>query len=410
MEILMTTLRSVTLAITGGIAAYKCCELVRGLKKAGIDVHVAMTEHAAAFVGPITFEALTGHPVALTEWAPGPQGSMPHIELNRSSDLLIVMPATANIIAKAAHGIADDLVSTMIAARRQPVLFVPAMNRFMWENPANLRNVEQLRRDGALFAGPACGFQACGDVGAGRMVEPSEVLDLLPGLLAPKSLSGRRVVITAGPTFEPIDDVRGITNKSSGLQGYEIARASRDAGADVTLVSGPVHLPTPFGVKRVDVTTAAEMLASVEEALKANGADVFIGVAAVADWRIANAVSGKMKKTDGRPPELRFEENPDILRTVGTRSDVKLKVGFAAEAENLEAYARGKCISKHADLIVGNLAHTAIGSPDNCVLLVTPESAEAFGPASKREVALKIVSRIASMLNSQTSLIQNHAD
>ena len=310
----MTTLRSVTLAVTGGIAAYKCCELVRGLKKAGIDVHVAMTEHAAAFVGPITFEALTGHPVALTEWAPGPQGSMP---LNRSNDLLIVMPATANIIAKAAHGIADDLVSTMIAARRQPVLFVPAMNRFMWENPANLRNVEQLRRDGALFAGPACGFQACGDVGAGRMVEPSEVLDLLPGLLAPKSLSGRRVVITAGPTFEPIDDVRGITNKSSGLQGYEIARASRDAGA-------------------------------VEEALKANGADVFIGVAAVADWRIATAVSGKMKKTDGRPPELRFEENPDILRTVGTRSDVKLKVGFAAEAENLEAYARGKCISKHA--------------------------------------------------------------
>ena len=381
MEILMTTLRSVTLAVTGGIAAYKCCELVRGLKKAGIDVHVAMTEHAAAFVGPITFEALTGHPVALTEWAPGPQGSMPHIELNRSNDLLIVMPATANIIAKAAHGIADDLVSTMIAARRQPVLFVPAMNRFMWENPANLRNVEQLRRDGALFAGPACGFQACGDVGAGRMVEPSEV-----------------------------DDVRGITNKSSGLQGYEIARASRDAGADVTLVSGPVHLPTPFGVKRVDVTTAAEMLASVEEALKANGADVFIGVAAVADWRIATAVSGKMKKTDGRPPELRFEENPDILRTVGTRSDVKLKVGFAAEAENLEAYARGKCISKHADLIVGNLARTAIGSPDNCVLLVTPESAEAFGPASKREVALKIVSRIASMLNSQTSLIQNHAD
>ena len=391
MEILMTTLRSVTLAVTGGIAAYKCCELVRGLKKAGIDVHVAMTEHAAAFVGPITFEALTGHPVALTEWAPGPQGSMPHIELNRSNDLLIVMPATANIIAKAAHGIADDLVSTMIAARRQPVLFVPAMNRFMWENPANLRNVEQLRRDGALFAGPACGFQACGDVGAGRMVEPSEVLDLLPGLLAPKSLSGRRVVITAGPTFEPIADVRGITNKSSGLQGYEIARASRDAGADVTLVSGPVHLPTPFGVKRVDVTTAAEMLASVEEALKANGADVFIGVAAVADWRIATAVSGKMKKTDGRPPELRFEENPDILR-------------------NLEAYARGKCISKHADLIVGNLARTAIGSPDNCVLLVTPESAEAFGPASKREVALKIVSRIASMLNSQTSLIQNHAD
>ena len=396
----MTTLRSVTLAVTGGIAAYKCCELVRGLKKAGIDVRVAMTEHATAFVGPVTFEALTGHPVALTEWAPGPQGSMPHIELNRSSELLIVMPATANIIAKAARGIADDLVSTMIAAKRQPVLFVPAMNRFMWENPANLRNVEQLRRDGALFAGPACGFQACGDVGAGRMIEPSEVLDLLPGLLSPKPLAGKRMIVTAGPTFEPIDDVRGITNRSSGLQGFEIARAARDAGADVTLISGPVTLSTPFGVSRIDVTTAAEMLDAVENILTPSGADVFVGVAAVADWRVANAVHGKMKKTDGRLPELRFEENPDILRTIGERTDVRIKVGFAAEAENLESYARGKCLSKHADLIVGNVARSAIGSPDNNVLFVTPDKAEAYGPASKREVALELVSRIANLINS----------
>ena len=396
----MTTLRSVTLAVTGGIAAYKCCELVRGLKKAGIDVRVAMTEHATAFVGPVTFEALTGHPVALTEWAPGPQGSMPHIELNRSSDLLIVMPATANIIAKAARGIADDLVSTMIAARRQPVLFVPAMNRFMWENPANLRNVEQLRRDGALFAGPACGFQACGDVGAGRMIEPSEVLDLLPGLLSPKLLTGKRMIVTAGPTFEPIDDVRGITNRSSGLQGFEIARAARDAGADVTLISGPVTLSTPFGVSRIDVTTAAEMLDAVENILTPSGADVFVGVAAVADWRVANAVHGKMKKTDGRLPELRFEENPDILRTIGERTDVRIKVGFAAEAKNLESYARGKCLSKHADLIVGNVARSAIGSPDNSVLFVTPDAAEAYGPASKHEVAVELVSRIADLINS----------
>lgn len=396
----MTTLRSVTLAVTGGIAAYKCCELVRGLKKAGIDVRVAMTEHATAFVCPVTFEALTGHPVALTEWAPGPQGSMPHIELNRSSDLLIVMPATANIIAKAARGIADDLVSTMIAARRQPVLFVPAMNRFMWENPANLRNVERLRRDGALFAGPACGFQACGDVGAGRMIEPSEVLDLLPGLLSPKLLAGRRMIVTAGPTFEPIDDVRGITNRSSGLQGFEIARAARDAGADVTLISGPVTFSTPFGVSRIDVTTAAEMLDAVENILTPSGADVFVGVAAVADWRVANAVHGKMKKTDGRLPELRFEENPDILRTIGERTDVRIKVGFAAEAENLESYARGKCLSKHADLIVGNVARSAIGSPDNSVLFVTPDKTEAYGPASKREVAIELVSRIANLINS----------
>lgn len=314
---------------------------------------------------------------------------MPHIELNRACDLLIVMPATANIIAKAAHGIADDLVSTLIAARRQPVLFVPAMNRFMWENPANLRNVERLRRDGAHFAGPACGLQACGDVRRRPHGGAAEVMDLLCGLLSPKILEGRRVLVTAGPTFEPIDDVRGITNRSSGLQGFEVARAARDAGAQVTLVCGPVHLPTPFGVTRIDVTTASEMLAAVERALEPDGADVFVGVAAVADWRVANAVNGKMKKAAGQLPELRLEENPDILRTVGARSDVRLKVGFAAEAENLEAYARSKCISKHADLIVGNLARSAIGSPDNSVLFVTPDSAQAYGPASKPDVAGK---------------------
>lgn len=391
----------ITLAVTGGIAAYKCCEFVRSLKKAGVDVHVVMTEHAAAFVGPVTFEALSGHPVAMTEWAPGPQGAMPHIGLNQSADLLVVMPATANIIAKAAHGIADDLVSTLIAARRQPVLFVPAMNRFMWDNPANQRNVGTLRRDGCFFAGPACGFQACGDVGSGRMLEPSEVLDLMDGLAVPKTLKGRRVVVTAGPTFEPIDDVRGITNRSSGRQGFDVARAARDAGADVTLIAGPCPLPTPACVERIDVVTAAEMAAAVAGTLEGRGADIFIGVAAVADWRVANARAGKIKKTDGRLPELQFEENVDILRMAGERGDVKITVGFAAEAENLEAYARGKCLKKGASLIVGNIARDALGGADNRVLFVTPDSAETFGPAPKRDVADEIIRRAARILNNQ---------
>ena len=390
--------RNVTLAVTGGIAAYKCCEFVRLLKKAGIDVHVVMTEHAAAFVGPVTFEALSGHPVALTEWQPGPQGAMPHIELNRSADLLIVMPATANILAKAAHGIADDLVSTLIAARRQPVLFVPAMNKHMWENPANRRNVETLRADGAFFAGPAVGFQACGDTGAGRMLEPEEVFDLLPGITAPKLLRGRRVLITAGPTFEPIDDVRGITNRSSGRQGFAVARAARDAGAEVTLVAGPCALSTPTGIRRLDVLTARDMAHAVETELDLHGADIFIGVAAVADWRVANARAGKFKKTDGVLPTLQFEENPDILRTVGERGDVTVTVGFAAEADNLENYARGKCVAKHADFIVGNIAREALGSLENTVLFVTPEHYEAFGPTDKRTIAEEIIRRAAAAL------------
>lgn len=397
----MQPIRHVTLAVTGGIAAYKCCELVRALKKTGIDVRVAMTEHATSFVGPITFEALTGHPVSLTEWAPGPQGSMPHIALNQSCDLLIVMPATANILAKAAHGIADDLVSTLIAARRQPILFVPAMNRFMWENPANQRNVELLKRDGCFFAGPANGFQACGDNGAGRMVEPADVMDLLPGLFAPKTLSGRRVLLTAGPTFEPIDDVRGITNRSSGRQGFDLARAARDAGADVTVIAGPTPLTTPYGVRRIDVVTARDMFDAVTSELDKRGADLFIGVAAVADWHVANAKSGKFKKTDGRLPTLEFAENPDILRSVGERDDVAVKIGFAAEAEDLETYARGKCTSKHADLIVGNIARTALGSAQNDVLFVTPTATDAFGPSDKRLVADEIIRRAALLLNSK---------
>ena len=267
--------RRITVLVTGGIAAYKTCEFVRLLVRQGADVRVAMTENATRFVGALTFEALTGHPVALTEWA-GTDGTIPHIELNRLCDLLVVMPATANILAKAAQGIADDLVSSTLLARRTPVLFVPAMNRYMWSNPATQRNVARLREDGCCFAGPDEGFQACGDTGAGRMMEPQDVADLVTGFFQDKILAGRHVLVTAGPTYEAIDDVRGLTNRSSGRQGFEVARAARNAGARVTLVSGAVALRTPTEVTRINVRSALEMHRAVMEVLDRDPADVFI--------------------------------------------------------------------------------------------------------------------------------------
>ncbi len=233
--------KRITLIVSGGIAAYKSCETARALMRAGAHVRVVMTEHATKFVTPLTFEALTGSPVLTTEWQPGPKGPMPHIDVNRESDLLLVMPATANLIAKAARGIADDLASTLICARRTPIAFVPAMNAAMWRNPATRRNIEFLRREGALIFGPAEGLQACGDMGAGRMLEPAEVVDMMEMVFSPKHLAGKRVLITAGPTYEAIDPVRGITNRSSGLQGFSIARAARDFGAEVTLIAGPTQ-------------------------------------------------------------------------------------------------------------------------------------------------------------------------
>ena len=389
--------KRVTVLVTGGIAAYKTCEFVRLLVKHGADVRVSMTEHATHFVGTVTFEALTGHPVLLTEWA-GTDGTIPHIELNRDCDLLVVMPASANILAKAACGIADDLVSSTILARRSPVLFVPAMNMYMWRNPATQRNVATLKGDGCLFAGPAEGYQACGDTGEGRMMEPVDVFDLVTGIFQEKPLAGRHVVVTAGPTYEAIDDVRGITNLSSGRQGYAVARAARNAGARVTLVSGPVSLRTPALVKRLDVVSAADMHRTVMETLDADPADLFIAVAAVADWQVEK-VEGKIKKEKGEIPQLAFSENPDILADVAARGDVAVTVGFAAEAEKLEDYARRKCVKKGCRLVVGNLAKDALGSDKNSVLFVTPESAEAFGPAPKARVADEIIARAVRLLN-----------
>jgi phosphopantothenoylcysteine decarboxylase / phosphopantothenate---cysteine ligase len=402
--------RRITLAVTGGIAAYKTCELVRGLIRAGADVRCAMSAKACEFVGPLTFEALTGHPVA-AEGRPYAESAMAHIDLTRGADLLVVMPATANVIAKAACGIADELISSTILARRCPVVFVPAMNCHMWNNPATQRNVAQLRADGAFFIGPAEGAQACGDTGAGRMTEPEDVLDLLDGIFTPKCLAGRRVIVTAGPTYERIDDVRGITNRSSGRQGFAVARAARDAGADVTLVAGPCALRTPAGVRRIDVVSAVEMGAQVKAVLeREGGADLFVGVAAVADWRVANAKAGKIKKGEGTLEGLRFEENPDILASVARRGDVKVSVGFAAEAGRLEieTAARDKCVAKGADMIVGNIASAALGSDTNTVLFVTPKGCDACGPAPKSEVAREIIVRAARLIEEKETQEGKH--
>lgn len=396
-------IENITLALTGGIAVYKACDLVRALRKEGYTVRVAMTAHATEFVTPLTFETLSGNPVALTEWHHDGKGGMPHIDINQQTDLLVVMPATANIIAKAAHGIADDLVSTLILARRSPILIVPAMNRYMWANPATQRNVTQLRADGVEFAGPVDGEQACGDVGAGRMMSVPEILDRIRGFDTPKVLAGRHVVVTAGPTYEAIDDVRGITNRSSGKQGFAIAEAARAAGARVTLISGPVALRTPEGVSRQDVTSAKEMLEAVEAELKSDSVDAFIGVAAVADWHVTNAIQGKLKKVEGKVPQLQFEENADILATVAKREDAPICVGFAAEAMDIENYAREKCLKKGCAFVVANVAQEALGNDYNTVLLVDANSAESVGPADKLTIARAIVARLGQEFTTHTN-------
>lgn len=408
--------KRIILALTGGIALYKWCAVVRGLVKAGADVRIAMTENATRFVTPVTFEALSGHPVALTEWAPGPEGAMPHIELTRGADLLVVGPATANILAKAAHGIADDLVSTLIAARRCTTAVVPAMNVEMWTHPANQRNVRALREDGFLFFGPSQGSQACGDVGEGRMIEPDEILERIAGAFVEKTLVGRRVVMTAGPTFEAIDAVRGITNRSSGRQGFALARAFRDAGAEVIVVAGPVSVAPPPGVDVRRVTSALDMKAAVDAALDEAQADIFVGVAAVADWRPEVAVDGKIKKkdlkaqADGKTetpaplalgPQIRWVENPDILQGVAERSDAPLTIGFAAECVDAENYAREKCRRKGCAFVVANDARTAPQANENRILVVTPDETVAFGPATKDDIARFIVRRAAAALRAR---------
>ena len=387
--------KRLVLGVTGGIAAYKAAELARLLVKAGAEVHAVLTASGAQFVTPVTFQALTGNPAWSDQWDARMPNNMAHIDLSRGADAIVVAPASADVLAKLAHGLADDLLSTLCLARDCPLIVAPAMNRQMWENPATQRNKSRLAQDGVILLGPAAGEQACGESGLGRMLEAAEILETLAGFFQPKVLAGRRVMLTAGPTFEALDAVRGLTNLSSGKMGFALARATRDAGAQVTLVSGPVAQPTPPGVERVDVTSAREMHAAVMQ--RVAQCDIFIGVAAVADYRPAEPAGDKIKKDD-KPLQVTFAPNPDILAEVAARPQPPFCVGFAAESRDLEKYAEGKRQKKKLALVAGNLVQDGLGGDTNAVVLLDDQGRHQLGPAPKIDIARAIVAHIGRML------------
>jgi len=392
-----TTQKRILLGLTGGIAAYKSALLVRLLVKAGYDVRVAMTESACSFITPVTMQALSGQTVWTDLWDPRIPDNMGHIELSRDRDLVVVAPASANFMAKVVHGAADDLLSTTCLARDCPLMLAPAMNRQMWDNPATQRNAAQLRKDGVLFAGPDAGDQACGETGMGRMHEPEEIFEEIEAFFQPKVLAGRSVLVTAGPTVEPIDPVRGITNTSSGKMGYAVARAARQAGAQVTLVSGPTALAVPAGVTRINVQTAQQMFDAVKKAVA--GSDVFIAVAAVADYRVASQAKQKIKKGDRKEGmTIELVENPDILGYVANLPKPPFCVGFAAETEKLAAHAMQKRAKKNIPLLAANLAQHAFGADDNDITLFDAKGEHLLGRGSKLEQARKLVAHMAAML------------
>ena len=388
--------QKIVLAVTGSIAAYKSCELLRLLIKRGAEVSVIMTEAAQRFVTPLSFQALGAKKVYTGDWGDSTT-AIPHIEATKEASLLLVAPATANILAKAAQGLADDLLSAAILAARCPVAYAPAMNTFMWHNQATQRNVTQLTQDGAIFLGPDSGEQACGDIGSGRMLEPEDIIELLQGAFSPRLLDRCRVLITAGPTYEPIDPVRGITNLSSGKQGFAIAKAAALAGAEVTLIAGKCDLKTPAGVKRIDVTTALEMYDAVMQEVTQH--EIFISVAAVADWRVANASDHKIKKEFAGAPDLQFEENPDILASVAAHENAPYCVGFAAETDNLIDNARAKLYRKNVPLIVANLVSDAMNQDTNAVVFVERDAATPLAKATKEHIAQALIAKIAQEVN-----------
>lgn len=390
--------KKILLGLTGGVAAYKAAELVRRLGDHGIEVHVVMTEAACGFITPATLQALSGHPVYTDMWDGRIANGMPHIELSRDKQAIVVAPATADFLAKAVLGLADDLLSTLCLARDCPLIVAPAMNRQMWEHPATQRNIAQLLRDGVIVLGPDSGDQACGETGMGRMLEADELAEAISGILEPKTLSGKRVLMTAGPTFEPIDAVRGITNRSSGKMGYALARAAIAAGAEVTLVSGPVSLTAPVGASLERVQTAAEMFNAVKK--HAAKADIFIGVAAVADYRVSAPRKHKIKKSGDQGLTLDFVPNPDILAWVASRPKPPFCVGFAAESRNLDAYADEKRRRKKVKLMIANLAQAAIGADDNEVSLLDDAGTHRLPRAPKTVVARQIVEHIAALCGS----------
>jgi phosphopantothenoylcysteine decarboxylase/phosphopantothenate--cysteine ligase len=382
----------IVLGLTGGIAAYKSAELLRLLMKQGCSVQVAMTEAACHFITPTTMQGLSGKPVFIDQWDVRAPNSMAHINLSREADAIVIAPASADFIAKLAHGMADDLLSTLCLARNCPLLIAPAMNREMWQNKATQRNIAQLITDGVQVLGPDSGVQACGEEGLGRMLEPEQLTQYITAAFQPKLLAGKKVLITAGPTYEAIDAVRGITNRSSGKMGYAIARAASEAGADVTLVSGPTALSAPLCTKRIDVQSAAQMYSAVMQSVA--DCDIFISVAAVADYRVAQQSVQKIKKSSATLT-LELVPNPDILAQVASLPNPPYCVGFAAESENLAEYAEKKRREKRLPLLVGNIAQNAIGSDDNDLILFDENGEHPLPRADKLTLARQLIQQIA---------------
>ncbi|MDG2521471.1 bifunctional phosphopantothenoylcysteine decarboxylase/phosphopantothenate--cysteine ligase CoaBC [Caulobacter segnis] len=393
--------KRVLLIVGGGIAAYKALELTRLLRKAGVAVRPILTKAGAEFVTPLSLSALAEDKVYSELFSLTDEAEMGHIELSRSADLIVVAPATADLMAKAATGRADDLASTTLLATDTPILMAPAMNVRMWEHPATKRNLAQLKADGVAFVGPDEGAMACGEYGEGRLAEPLVIFEAVMGMLSGgRPLAGKRALVTAGPTVEAIDPVRLLTNRSSGKQGYAIARSLAQLGAEVTLVSGPTGLPAPAGVKRVDVESARDMLAACQSALPA---DVAVFVAAVADWRPDEAFGIKLKKGKDGPPALHLVENPDILATLAASGPQRptLVVGFAAETNDVEDHARAKLARKGCDWIIANDVSQpgVMGGEENAVLLISKTDTERWERASKDAVARQIADRIAKALS-----------
>jgi phosphopantothenoylcysteine decarboxylase/phosphopantothenate--cysteine ligase len=394
--------KHLVLGLSGGVACFKAAELARELIKAGATVQVVMTDAATQFITPVTMQALTGRSVYTSQWDAREPNRMAHINLSREADAIIVAPASADFIAQIAQGRADELLALLCLARPVatcPLLLAPAMNREMWAHPATQRNAAQVVADGAILLGPAAGDQACGEVGDGRMLEAAELCDALIAHLQPKRLAGRTVLVTAGPTFEAIDPVRGITNHSSGKMGFAIARAAAEAGATVTLVAGPVHLPTPAGVRRINVQSARDMLAAVLPLAPTH--QVFVATAAVADWRPAQASEHKVKKDgSGQVPTLTLTENPDILATVASLPADQRPwcVGFAAESQDVVLHARAKRLRKGVPLIVGNLGPATFGRDHNTLVLVDAQGEVELPTGHKLALARELVREIASRL------------
>lgn len=396
--------KHIVLGLTGGIACYKAAELCRALIKEGATVQVVMTESAAQFITPVTMQALSNRPVFGSQWDARPDNNMAHINLSREADAILIAPCSADFMSKLLHGGADELLSLMCLARpmdQVPLLVAPAMNREMWAHPATQRNLGQLAADGATILGVGSGYQACGEKGDGRMLEPEELLADVIAFFQPKALAGHHVLVTAGPTFEAIDPVRGITNRSSGKMGFAFARAAHEAGAHVTLVAGPVGLETPRGVRRIDVQSARDMQVAVMDA--APSTTIFVATAAVADWRPALAADQKIKKDgSGQPPTLAFVENPDILATVAqsarAKSGALFCVGFAAESHDLMAHATAKRARKGVPLLVGNIGPATFGKDDNALLLVDAYGTHELPHANKLTLARQLVAHIAQRL------------